>query len=121
MTPIPFTKAQGAGNDFLILEGTPEQLILPAQEIRRLCDRRHGVGADGLLFLSVPGREAGTHGDLRLFNSDGSEAEISGNGTRCAAAYLAAKGVDTSPLLIQTKAGLKQLRLVSSSGKAVGI
>jgi diaminopimelate epimerase len=116
MILIPFTKAQGAGNDFLILEGTPEQLILSASEIQRLCDRRYGVGADGILFLSAPGSRRGVHGNLRLFNSDGTEAEISGNGTRCAAAVLVSKGIMATPLLIQTKAGLKSLRQVSSCG-----
>ena len=116
MAPIPFTKAQGAGNDFLILEGTPERLISSPPDIQRLCDRRYGVGADGILFLSIPGSEKGVHADLRLFNSDGSEAEISGNGTRCAAAVLAKQGVTGTPLSIQTKAGLKHLRLVSSCG-----
>jgi diaminopimelate epimerase len=116
MTPIPFTKAQGAGNDFVILEGALEFLIHSPQEIQRLCDRRYGIGADGVLFLSVPGAATGTDADLRLFNSDGGEAEISGNGTRCAAAYLAMKGVSSIPLNLQTRAGVKTLRVVSSNG-----
>ena len=116
MVRIPFTKAQGAGNDFLILEGTPERLIPSPQEMQRLCDRRFGVGADGIVFLSVPGSGTGVDADLRLFNSDGGEAEISGNGTRCAAAYLAMKGLSSNPLAIRTKAGLKTLRLISNNG-----
>ena len=113
MVRIPFTKFQGAGNDFLILEGTPERLIPSPKELQRLCDRRFGVGADGIVFLSVPGGGTGVDADLRLFNSDGGEAEISGNGTRCAAAYLAMKGVSSNPLAIRTQAGLKTLRLIS--------
>jgi len=113
MVQIPFTKAQGAGNDFLIMEAAPDRLARSPEEIRRLCDRRFGVGADGIVFLSIPGTKAGVDADLRLFNSDGGEAEISGNGTRCAAAYLAMKGVEHNPLAIQTKAGLKNLRLVA--------
>ena len=116
MIPIPFTKAQGAGNDFLILEGAPERLLHSPEEMQRLCDRRLGVGADGIVFLSIPGAKTGVDADLRLFNSDGGEAEISGNGTRCAAAYLAMKGATSSSLAIQTRAGLKTLRLVSSNG-----
>ena len=85
-------------------------MISSAEEIRRLCDRRRGVGADGIVFLAIPGAQNGTDADLRLFNSDGGEAEISGNGTRCAAAYLAMKGIAKNPLGIQTKAGLKTLR-----------
>ena len=113
MVRIPFTKAQGAGNDFLILEGSPERLLPSPQEIHRLCHRRFGVGGDGIVFLAVPGGGTGVDADLRLFNSDGGEAEISGNGTRCAAAYLAMKGVSSNPLAIRTQAGLKTLRLIS--------
>ncbi|MBI3934664.1 MAG: diaminopimelate epimerase [Acidobacteria bacterium] len=116
MVRIPFTKAQGTGNDFLILEGTPEQIISSPEEIRRLCDRRFGVGADGIVFLSVPSAPADVDAELRLFNSDGGEAEISGNGTRCAAAFLAMKGVSSNPLAIRTKAGLKTLRMISCCG-----
>lgn len=116
MIPIPFTKAQGAGNDFVILEGATERLLHSPQEIRRLCDRRYGIGADGVPFLTMPAAATGVDAALRLFNSDGGEAEISGNGTRCAAAYLAMKGFTSTPLQIQTRAGLKSLRLVSSKG-----
>jgi diaminopimelate epimerase len=111
MLRLPFTKAQGAGNDFLIIESGPE-VSLPLPELRqRICDRHYGVGADGILFLTVPG--AGSDADLRIFNSDGGEVEISGNGTRCAAAYLVESGRAGSELAIQTGAGLRRLRLVS--------
>ena len=116
MIRIPFTKAQGAGNDFLILETDSNQPILPEDEIRRLCDRRRGIGADGIVFLTIPGKQSGVHADLRLFNADGGEAEISGNGTRCAAAYLAMKGVTAPTLNIQTKAGLKSLSTIAHQG-----
>ena len=113
MIRIPFTKAHGAGNDFLIVEGIPERLLASAEERRRVCDRRYGTGADGIVFLVVPGNEAGVDADLRVFNSDGGEAEISGNGTRCAAAYLVEKGRSRSALAIGTRAGIKRLQLVS--------
>jgi diaminopimelate epimerase len=113
MIRLPFTKAQGAGNDFLIVEGIPERLLPSAAQRRRVCDRRYGAGADGIAFLAVPGNEAGVDADLRLFNSDGGEAEISGNGTRCAAAYLVEKGCNRNPMTIGTLAGAKKLRLIS--------
>jgi diaminopimelate epimerase len=113
MIRIPFTKAQGAGNDFLIVEGTPERLLPSAEQRRRVCDRRYGAGADGIAFLVVPGSAAGVDADLRLFNSDGSEAEISGNGTRCAAAYLVEKGCNRNPMTIGTQAGAKRLHLLA--------
>ena len=121
MIRIPFTKAQGVGNDFLILEGTPDTLQLSPEEIRRLCDRRYGVGADGVAFLAIPSHQNGVDADLRLFNSDGGEAEISGNGTRCAAAVLAARSgarkTSAEPLRIQTGAGVKWLRETAHDGQ----
>ena len=81
---VPFVKANACGNDFLIIDG----LYVPADLAdfsRRICDRHGGVGADGVEWL-FPAPDADVQ--ARLFNADGSEAEISGNGTRCVAAYL---------------------------------
>ena len=76
---LPFTKASACGNDFLIIEGAnaPPEL---GPISRQLCDRHNGVGADGVEWL-FPGQDADAR--VRLINADGSEAEISGNGTRC--------------------------------------
>jgi diaminopimelate epimerase len=113
MLRIPFIKAQGAGNDFLIVETGPD-LPLPSPEWRRrVCDRHYGVGADGMLFLTVPAAHAGADADLRIFNSDGGEVEISGNGTRCAAAFLVETARAGAELAIHTGAGPKRLRLIS--------
>jgi len=95
------------------VEGIPERLLPSAEQRRRVCDRRYGVGADGIAFLAVPGNKPGVDADLRLFNSDGGEAEISGNGTRCAAAYLVEKGCNRTSMTIGTLAGAKKLRLIS--------
>src|SRR5579871_2115852 len=104
---IPFTKAHGAGNDFLL---SREDLVPPgdlASMARAICDRHTGVGADGWILL---------HGTrIRLFNADGSEAEISGNGTRCAAAVLIESGEFTDQVTIETGAGPKVLRLLERS------
>lgn len=83
---IPFTKAHACGNDFLLLEEATAQRRHAALA-QRLCARHTGIGADGIEFLD----RARPSGDffLRLFNADGSEAELSGNGTRCVAAFLA--------------------------------
>src|ERR1700723_4484113 len=82
---IPFVKAHACGNDFLIIEESFPQRRHAALA-RKLCARNTSVGADGIEFL-----ERKRSGDLflRLFNADGSEAELSGNGTRCVAAWLA--------------------------------
>lgn len=113
---IPFLKASACGNDFLIIDGTlvPED---PAAFTRLICDRHRGVGADGVEWLyKAPGVDI----EARLINADGSAAEISGNGTRCVAAYLCLerKGSErqSESFLIRTGAGDKLCRLTSQSG-----
>lgn len=110
---IPFTKAHGAKNDFLLTWAyqAPRE-DLPAVA-RALCDRHTGIGADGWLLVKPgPGAPAGGHGSIRLFNADGSEAEISGNGARCAAAFLIDAGLADREVRIATGAGVKHLRLL---------
>ena len=106
-------KLHGAENDFLLTwqEEAPDGgLPLAAQ---RICARTTGIGADGWMLVS---REDGGL-RTRLFNSDGSEAEISGNGTRCAAAFgIANEAVSPPELSIETAAGKKHLRLISREG-----
>lgn len=108
---ISFVKASACGNDFLIVEGAAVQGDLAAIS-RRLCDRHNGVGADGVEWL-FPDSQADTA--ARLFNADGSEAEISGNGTRCVAAWLYSQKQKTE-IVIRTGAGLKTCRLVATRG-----
>jgi len=109
--PIPFLKASACGNDFLIIDGTlapanPEELT------RRLCHRHDGVGADGVEWLyPAPGVDL----EARLVNADGSAAEISGNGTRCVAAYLCSERKGER-FLIRTGAGDKLCNLTAQSG-----
>jgi diaminopimelate epimerase len=105
---IPFTKASACGNDFLIIDGTlvPDQLL---EITRRICDRHNGVGADGVEWLFP---DTGADVEARLVNADGSEAEISGNGTRCVAAYLCAESRRES-VTIRTGAGLKVCTLIA--------
>jgi diaminopimelate epimerase len=106
---IPFTKAHGAGNDFLL---SPTDRV-PAGDLaslaRAICNRHTGIGADGWILM----RGAA----IRLFNSDGSEAEISGNGTRCAAALLLESDGAAQEVTIATGAGPKHLRLLERNGR----
>jgi diaminopimelate epimerase len=106
---IPFTKAHGAGNDFLL---SPTDRV-PAGDLaslaRAICNRHTGIGADGWILM----RGAA----IRLFNSDGSEAEISGNGTRCAAALLLESDGSAQEVTIATGAGPKHLRLLERTGR----
>jgi diaminopimelate epimerase len=108
---IPFTKAHGARNDFLLTweRDAPEE-GRPALA-RAICDRHAGVGADGWMLVSPP-VDAEAEGAIQLYNSDGSTAEISGNGTRCAAAFLIAHGLAAGVVRIRTGAGIKTLRLL---------
>src|SRR5262249_16460398 len=105
---IPFAKASACSNDFLIIDGMHAPADLAAFS-RRICDRHNGVGADGVEWL-FPAQDADIR--ARLINADGSEAEISGNGTRCVAAYLIDQG-SKSDLTIRTGAGLKRCKMVS--------
>ena len=112
---IPFTKAHGARNDFLLSwthAVAPEAVT--AETARAICQRHTGVGADGWLLVSRKTDQADA--SIELWNSDGSRSEISGNGTRCAAAFLLDAGLDKSEIRIATGAGLKQLRLLERDG-----
>jgi diaminopimelate epimerase len=108
---LPFTKASACGNDFLIIEGAHAPADLH-EFSRRICDRHNGVGADGVEWL-FPAQDADMH--ARLINADGSEAEISGNGTRCVAAYMVANG-NAGKLAIRTGAGVKHCELIDREG-----
>jgi diaminopimelate epimerase len=104
---IPFTKLHGAKNDFLVTSAA-DVPITDLQELAiAICNRYTGVGADGWILLDrTPGPEYDA--TIRIFNSDGSEPELSGNGTRCVALLLARDNIR-----IRTAAGIKTLRLVS--------
>lgn len=86
---IEFTKYHGLGNDFILIDNRhSETPCLSAQQAMRMCDRHFGVGADGVIF-ALPG-QAGADYSMHIFNSDGSEPEMCGNGIRCLAQFLAA-------------------------------
>lgn len=117
---IPFAKAHGAKNDFLLTWANDAPREDLSRVARAICDRHTGVGADGWLLLRASlDASLGYDGTIRLFNADGSEAEISGNGTRCAAAFLLDAGmVDGEQVRIATGAGVKHLRLIERNGLA---
>jgi len=104
---ISFVKASACGNDFLLIDFSQAERVLGSSDIaaftRRICNRHDGVGADGVEWL-YPHAQADV--EIRLINADGSEAEISGNGTRCVAAYLYSEQ-GKEKITIQTGAGLK--------------
>jgi len=112
-----FTKLHGLGNDFLIVPpGGGLDPAAAAGLARRICDRHTGVGADGLILLSLEKSEPAEVA-FRVFNADGSEAEISGNGLRCATGYLAWCGAVKSPrVLFHTAAGERPGEVLSAQG-----
>lgn len=126
MAVVPFVKASACGNDFLLVnlsDVAPHGLDLP-ELTRRMCDRHDGVGADGIEFLlpdgTVPDRsrsEQVQQSDVRarLINADGSEAELSGNGTRCIAAYVVSQTGQES-VSVRTDAGIKNCVLINRDG-----
>ena len=112
---IPFTKAHGAKNDFLLTwQSDAPKGDLPSIA-RAICGRHTGVGADGWMLVS-PATDSEAEGSIQLYNSDGSIAEISGNGTRCAAAFLIRHGVTADVVRIRTGAGIKTLRTLRHTG-----
>jgi diaminopimelate epimerase len=108
---IPFVKAHACGNDFLILE---EAVVGGAYAAlaTKLCSRNTSIGADGIEFLE---RRANGELFLRLFNADGSEAELSGNGTRCVAAWLA-HSEDLRGVALGTHGGVRTCRVIEAEG-----
>ena len=108
---IPFTKAHGARNDFLLTWQPDAPTGDRAALARQICDRHTGIGADGWMLVD---RTATAEADaaITLYNSDGSLAEISGNGTRCAAALLLHHGHSGDAVRIRTGAGVKSMRVL---------
>src|SRR5919197_4290141 len=104
-TPMRFEKWQALGNDYAIVEADQLPWELTADRIRALCEPHFGIGSDGILLLSRASDHAHV-AELRIFNPDGSEAELSGNGARQAALYLRRAGwTDEEEFSIFTKAG----------------
>jgi diaminopimelate epimerase len=104
---IEFTKYHGLGNDFILIDNRADtQPIITSEQAVQLCDRHFGIGADGVIF-ALPG-EDGTDYTMRIFNSDGSEPEMCGNGIRCLAQFIAdLEGADAKPeYRIHTLAGV---------------
>ena len=110
---IEFTKASACGNDFLLVKAEKASGDLPTIT-RRICDRHWGVGADGVEWMFADERDTADV-RVRLINADGSEAEISGNGTRCVAAEICSR-TDKEDVVVNTAAGLKACRLISRQG-----
>lgn len=111
-----FTKFHGYGNDYIVFEADQLSAISDLGDFaRRICNRHHGAGADGIA-ITKPSAEDTADFEVRIFNPDGSEAGMSGNGTRCAASYLFYHRLWSSHLLrLQTRNGIKRYHLLEQS------
>lgn len=116
MKLFKFSKMHGAGNDFIVIDNTTAHLRFSQESIAKLCDRRRGIGADGLILLSkssVPGCDNIT---MEYFNCDGSKAELCGNGLRCAAMFAFQRSMTRNPTpLFITGGGELHARVLSDN------
>ncbi|MDP4277546.1 MAG: diaminopimelate epimerase [Bacteroidota bacterium] len=111
---MKFTKMHGAGNDYIYVNAMQEQVADPSSLSVRLSDRHKGIGSDGLVLI-LPSDKADFR--MRMFNSDGSEAEMCGNASRCIAKYVYDKGLtNKQAITLETKAGIKQLSMQVEDG-----
>ena len=122
---MKFAKYHGLGNDFVIVDLRADDPVPSVQEpgaVRAICDRRFGVGADGVLAV-LPAREAGADAWMRVLNADGTEAEMCGNGLRCVAKYLYERdpALRRDALTIDTGAGLLRCDLTVDGGSVSSV
>lgn len=101
---LSFTKMNGAGNDFVMIDNRDQAIALDASRIALLCDRHRGVGADGV--LAVEPAQQGADFRMRYYNADGGEAEMCGNGARCFARYARRLGASNAEMSFETLAGV---------------
>ena len=114
---MKFTKMHGAGNDYVYVDGGKEAVADPAALARAVSDRHFGVGGDGLILI-LPSAVAAVR--MRIFNADGSEAEMCGNGLRCVAKYAYDHGlVDTLGITVETGAGLLPVEMFTNAAGRV--
>ncbi|MEN6430863.1 MAG: diaminopimelate epimerase [Coriobacteriales bacterium] len=110
---LAFTKMNGLGNDFIVIEDLDQDLDLDSSAVVWLCDRHFGVGADGVILVR-PAMSAEADYAMHYVNADGSVAEMCGNGARCFAKYLVDHGLvsaETSSLMIETLGGIRPVRV----------
>jgi diaminopimelate epimerase len=114
---IRFTKMSGAGNDFVVIDNRGGSLPEPAGDVvRAMCERRRGVGADGLILVEAP--RGDEHFFMRYYNADGGEADLCGNGARCVADFAHALGIAPREMSFISRAG-EHAATVSDDGVSV--
>jgi diaminopimelate epimerase len=110
-TRLKFTKMQGLGNDFVVLDGISQRIELSSAQLRRLADRHFGIGCDQVLVVEKPGRDD-VDFRYRIFNADGGEVEQCGNGARCFVQFVRDRGLTAKRVIrVETKGGIIEPRL----------
>src|SRR5947207_9466976 len=114
---MKFTKMHGIGNDYVYVNGFAETVADPAAVARKVADRHTGIGSDGLIMI-LPSDKADVR--MRMFNADGSEGEMCGNGVRCVAKYAYDHGLTkNNPMRVETARGVLALDLVTNRAGTV--
>ncbi|MEY8356033.1 diaminopimelate epimerase [Lachnospiraceae bacterium 54-53] len=114
---MKFTKMQGIGNDYVYINCFEEQVEDPAELSKKVSDRHFGIGSDGLILI-CPSKKADCR--MRMFNADGSESQMCGNGIRCVGKYVYDRRmVDKTEFDVETEAGIKRLQITEENGRAV--
>lgn len=115
---LRFTKMQGIGNDYVYVNGFEERVDSPGELARKISNRNFGVGSDGLVLI-LPSASADVR--MRMFNADGSEAEMCGNAVRCVGKYVYDHGIQVKDVItVETGAGVKVVRLLFEAGEVCG-
>jgi diaminopimelate epimerase len=118
---LKFTKMQGLGNDFVVLDATTGGIRLSAEQLRRIADRHRGIGCDQILQVEAP-RQADTDFYYRIFNADGGEVEQCGNGARCFVRYVHERGLTAkTEIRVGTRGGVIVPRLESDGQVTVNM
>lgn len=114
-----FTKMHGIGNDYVYINCFEEDVEEPAKLAPRMSDRHFGIGSDGIILI-LPSTAADCK--MRIFNADGSEAQMCGNGVRCVAKYVYDHNITrNNPLTVETLAGIKSIELFTDNGRVSGV
>lgn len=118
---MKFTKMHGIGNDYIYINSFEEKIVPDEmiEEIIAMSDRHKGIGGDGVIFI-LPSEVADAR--MRMFNADGSEGKMCGNGIRCVGKYVYDKGIShNNPLMVETESGIKKLDLEIVDGKVATV
>jgi diaminopimelate epimerase len=117
---IRFTKMQGIGNDYIYINAFEERVDDPVSLARSISDRHFGVGGDGLILVLPPDKGVDAHVRMRMFNADGSESEMCGNGIRCVCKLAHDRGISrANPMKVQTGRGVLTLNYTTNGGGTV--